>query len=308
MYIYKFKYEPHNEQLIKYEISCLLKQEATSDCLISNCKINPNRSYSINYRIDIMFKAHQIEQLMPQIKAANLYYEGFKIEFIDVNSDVLAYQTRINYCIQIADLIEGYGQMKDPQITFVVTMLNGEWYFGKLIRNDRSFEYLQTKLHTYSHSMSCELSRTVVNIACGQQHPTLIDPCCGIGTVVAEAKHMGYEIDGNELNWQIWNKAQENMQDLGLNVQIRHGDMHEINKQYDVSILDIPYGLMSKTSHELQTGLIAKCYEISNKLILIANEESTPLIEQTKWKIHHKLNVPKANYKFTRYVYVLYKS
>lgn len=307
MYIYKYKFEPHNEQLIKYEMSCLFNQVGMDDYLISDYQLNPNRSYSINYRIDIMCSGDSVDYLISQIEQLRLYYEGFKIEFIDVKSDIMEYQTRIDYCIQIADLIDGYGQMKNPAITFVVTELEGVWYFGQLIRNDRSFEQLQTKLHTYSHSMSCELSRTVVNIACGQEQPTIIDPCCGIGTVLAEAAQMNFTIEGNELNWQIYHKAKENMNFLGLNVPITHGDMHDIVKLYDVSILDIPYGLMSKTSTELQTGLISKCYEISEKLILIANEDSLPLIANTKWKILTKIDVPKANYKFTRYVYVLTK-
>lgn len=307
MYIYKYKFEPHNEQLIKYEMSCLFNKVGADDCLISDYQLNPNRSYSINYRIDVMYSGESIDQLLSQIEQASLYYEGFKIEFIDVKSDVMEYRTRINYCIQIADLIDGYGQMQKPTITFVITFVSGVWYFGQLIRNERQFERLQTKLHTYSHSMSCELSRTIVNIACGQEQPQLIDPCCGIGTVLAEAADMNFAIEGNELNWQIYHKAQENISELGLKVPITHGDMHDITKQYDVSILDIPYGLMSKTSTELQTGLISKCYEISNKLILIANEDSLPLIANTKWKITKKIDVPKANYKFTRYVYVLTK-
>lgn len=308
MYIYKYKFEPHNEELIKYEMACLFNKVGTKDSLISDYKINPNRSYSINYRIDAMFSGSNVDELLPQIAAAQMSYEGFKIEFIDVKSSVLQYKTRIDYCIEIADLIGGYGQMKNPNITFVITELGGVWYFGELIRNDRNFERLQHKVHTYSHSMSCELSRTIVNIACGMKTPTIIDPCCGIGTVVIEAKEMGFDIEGNELNWLVYNKACENSKNLGLEIPITRGDMHDISKHYDVSILDIPYGLMSKTTSELQTGLIAKCYDISEKLILIANEDCMPLIANTGWKIEAKIDVPKANYKFTRYVYVLVKA
>lgn len=307
MYIYKYKFEPHNEQLIKYEISCLFGKLGTDDSLVSDYKLSPNRSYSINYRIDVMFAEASLEPLLSQIAEAELYYEGFKIEFIDVKSEVLEYRMRIDYCIAIADLIGGFGQMKNPTITFVVTLVDDVWYFGELIRNDRSFERLQTKVHTYSHSMSCELSRTIVNIACGQTSPSLIDPCAGIGTVLAEAADLGFKIEGNELNWLVYNKACENLAALNLEVPITHGDMHDITKHYDVSILDIPYGLMSDTTPELQTGLIAKCYQLSDKLVLVSNEDSLPLIAKTAWKLKHKIDVPKANYKFTRYIYVLEK-
>lgn len=307
MYIYKTKFEGHSEELIKYEMTSIFKQDVNDEFIITDYEVNPNRSYYLNYRIDIMASGDTVDEMLPTIKGLGLDYNGFKIEFIDVKSDVMAYNTRINYCRAIADLIEGYGQMKEPSITFVVTLIGDTWYFGKLIRNDRDFEKLQAKLHTYSHSMSCELSRTVVNIACGQSKPKLIDPCCGIGTVIAEAIDMGYEIEGTELNWLVFDKARSNLEKLGMPIVIKRQDMHEIETKYDVSILDIPYGLMSKTTAELQTGLISKCFDISDKLVLVSNEDASSLIANTKWSLRDKITIPKANYKFTRYVYILDK-
>ncbi len=307
MYIYKTKFEGHSEELIKYEMTSIFEQQVNDEFILSNYEVNPNRSYYLNYRIDILASGETVDQMLPTIKELKLDYEGFKIEFIDVKSDVMEYKTRINYCRAIADLIEGYGQMKDPMITFVVTLVDNVWYFGKLVRNDRDFEKLQGKLHTYSHSMSCELSRTVVNIAVGQSSPKLIDPCCGIGTVIAEALDMGYDIEGTELNWLVFDKARSNLEKLEMPIVINRQDMHDITKQYDVSILDIPYGLMSKTTTELQTGLISKCFDISNKLVLVSNEDASQLIANTKWTLKDKITIPKANYKFTRYVYILEK-
>lgn len=307
-YIYKYNYEPYEKDIVHFEMKALFDVEPCGDTILSDTHTNPNRSYHLNYRINIMCKGSSVDELLPDIDKMNLSYEGFKIEFIDVSSDVMEYKKRINYCITIADLFDGYGQMKDPNITFVVTQVDNVWYFGQLIRNDRSFERLQNKPHTYSHSMSCELSRTVVNIACGQDKPKLVDPCHGIGTVICEAVDLGYDIEGTELNWLVFDKARENLEAVGIDTKIiSQGDMHNISKSYDVSILDIPYGLMSKTTPELQTGLIEKCYQISNKLVLIANENCDSLINNTKWKIIDRIDVPKANYKFIRYVYILGK-
>lgn len=307
MHIYRYNYEPHSEELVKFEIGCIFGCSINTDFIVTDYLINPNRSYFLNYRIDVLCSGSSVDQIVQWVSNSGMNYEAFKIEFIDVKSDVMEYRTRIDYCIEIANSIDGYGQMKNPTITFVVTYVDGIWYFGELIRNDRSYERLHGKVHTYSHSMSCELSRTVVNIAVGQENPTLIDPCCGIGTVIAEAYDLGYDIEGTELNWLVYDKAKENLEALDIPANIQRQDMHDINNQYDVSILDIPYGLMSKTSVELQTGLIAKCFDISDKLVLISNEEAEHLIEATKWNISNKIKIPKANYMFERYVYILNK-
>lgn len=307
MYIYRYTCEKHNQELIKYEMNCIFGSEIDESFIFSNLELNPNRSYFINYRIDILTKAKVIENLVAEIGNLKLDYEAFKIEFIDVTRDVMEYRLRIDYCKQIADLIDGYGQMKNPRIRFVVTNVKGQWYFGKLVKNDRSFMRLQSKPNTYSHSMSCELSRTVVNIACGQDQPKLIDPCCGVGTVICEALDLDYNIYGTELNWLVFDKCRANLKALNMPQVIKRQDMHDITGSYDVSILDIPYGLMSKTSEALQAELISKCYQISNKLVLIANEESEHLIAHSKWIVMKKIEVPKSNYKFTRYVYSLKK-
>lgn len=307
MYIYKTKFEDHSEELIKYEMESIFNQKIDNEFIITNYEVNPNRSYYLNYRIDVLASGKTVKEMLPAIKELNLDYDGFKIEFIDVTSDVMEYQTRIGYCRKIAELMSGYGQMKDPVITFAVTLVEDTWYFGELLRNDRDFEKLQGKPHTYSHSMSCELSRTVVNIAVGQSSPKLIDPCCGIGTVIAEAIDMGYDIEGTEINWLVYDKARSNLESLNIPIVIERQDMHDIEKKYDVSILDIPYGLMSKTTTQLQTGLISKCFDISNKLVLVSNEDASELICNTKWSLKDKITIPKANYKFTRYVYILEK-
>ncbi len=307
MYIYKYKSEPHNNDVVQYEMSRIFNLEIQSQWIFSDQDINPNKSYYINYKIEILCEADSPDILVDRVAELKLKFEGFKIEFVDVKSSVLEYEKRIDYCIQLADQIEGYGQMKNPNVTFVVTKVNNCWYFGKLTRNDRSFENHQVKIHSYSHAMSCELSRTLVNILCGQESPRIIDPCCGIGTVLVEALDLGYQIVGTELIWSVAEKAKQNLQAIGMPDVVTNCDMHLINEQYDASILDIPYGLMSTTTPELQTGLITKCYEISNRLLLISNEEMTALIDQTKWKIKKVIKIPKVNSHFKRYVYILEK-
>ncbi len=307
MYIYKFKYEDHSETLVKYEMNRIFGVDIKSDYIMTKEDINLNKSYFLHHRIDVMVSRDSIDDLVKAIAARGLSYDGFKIEFIDVDSSIMEYRTRINYCIEIANVIGGFGVMRDPKYRFVVTFANDQWHFGALERNDRNFERLQTKPHTYSHSMSCELSRTLINILCGRDNPKIIDPCCGIGTVIAEALDLGYEIEGTELNYLVAEKCKENLQACNLQDVIENRDMHTIEKKYDVSILDIPYGLMSKTDANLQTGLIDNCYNISDKLLLVANEDCDPLIGATNWIIEKRLLVPKSNYKFTRYVYILVK-
>lgn len=307
MFIYKFTSEKYNKQLVEREMQAIFNLPINSEWIISEQDITPNKSYFLNYRIKVIANASCLENLAKLIKTQKLYFEDFKVEFIDVKSDILQYDMRINYCRLIADMIDGTCKMIKPSTKVVVTFVNGLWYAGILEKNDRSFETLQNKPHSYSHSLSAQLARTLVNILCAQNKPTIIDPCCGIGTVVIDALSQGYDITGTELVWLVANKAKQNLEHFNLNPVITCQDMHQIKTKYDLSILDLPYGLMSQTTPKLQTELITSCYNFSNQLMLITNEDSVDLIANTNWKISEMIEIPKANYMFTRYMYILVK-
>lgn len=308
-YLYRFNYMPQNKELAYYEMQAIFNEKINSDWILTTQNINPNKSYFLNYQIEVMNTGKTISELIASIKADELYYEAFKIEFVDVSDETLVYKERIQACIDISWVIDGYGVMKNPAMTFVVTQYNDLWYFGKLNRNDRSFLKNTDKPHSYSNAMTGELSRALVNIACGQnQDIKLLDPCCGIGTVVAEALSQGYDIVGRELNYDVATKAQANLEHLGFENVIRQQDMHTITEHYDVAIMDLPYGLFSTTSLELQAGLITKCHDLADKLLLVAMENSDELIANAHWKVQDKITVPKKdNGGFERYIYILVK-
>ncbi len=307
-YIYKYNSEKQDAELAKYEMQAIFEQDITSESFLSEFYVNPNKSYFINYQIEIMFNSTSLDELVKMIDDANLDYDQYKIEFINVKSNELPYKERLQYCIKIAHSIEGEGTVHNPLITLVVTKLENKWYFGKLNRNDRAFEDHQDKPHSYSNAMTTQISRALINIACGKRNDLrLLDPCCGIGTVVIEALSQNYDITGRELNSLVAEKAQQNLLALGFENVIKCQDMHTITEKYDVAIMDLPYGIMSVTNVELQTGLVTKAYNLADRLLLVANEPSEHLIADTKWNIKDIISIPKATGYFKRYIYVLNK-
>ena len=63
---------------------------------------------------------------------------------------------------------------------------------------------------------------------------TLIDPCCGVGTVVIEALDLGIKVKGCEISKQMAYNARENVEFLGYpRDTIVCYDMHKIKDKYD---------------------------------------------------------------------------
>ena len=85
----------------------------------------------------------------------------------------------------------------------------------------------------YSNSINIRTARALINIAIKDNRSlTLVDPCCGVGTVVIEALSMGIHIKAYELNESIAENAQRNIEFFGYDNVVAHGNMHNINEVY----------------------------------------------------------------------------
>ncbi|MEG1099852.1 TRM11 family SAM-dependent methyltransferase, partial [Cetobacterium sp.] len=130
----------------------------------------------------------------------------------------------------------------------------------------------------------------------------LIDPCCGVGTVIIEALSMGIDITGYEINRSVTNNANVNLEYYGYNKIVVNDDMHNIKDNFDSAILDIPYGLFSHITKEEQLGLIKKIRQISKRLIMVSFEDLEGMILESNFKISDRCILSKGS--FQRYIYI----
>ena len=76
--------------------------------------------------------------------------------------------------------------------------------------------------------------------------------------------------------------------------------MHAIKDNFDVAIVDIPYGLFSPITLQEQIDIINTSRRISKKLVLITFEDMDNLVERAGFNILDKCCVTKNNFK--RYI------
>ena len=158
--------------------------------------------------------------------------------------------------------------------------------------------------HTsYSNSLSGRIARALVNIAvCDNLNTKLIDPCCGVGTVVIEGLSMGIDVKGVELRLPVAKDAKKNLKFFGYDDCITCKDMRHIKEKYDAAIIDLPYGLFTPTTLKEQTDIINYSRNITNKLVLITFEDMDEYIKSAGFNIIESSFVCKG--KFKRFVRV----
>ncbi|MGL4382523.1 MAG: TRM11 family SAM-dependent methyltransferase, partial [Bacilli bacterium] len=255
-------------------------------------------------RLDILFQAPTINLLCHKLVLNKPVYESFKVSYLKQSEDQESYHQILSYIKDIASNIKGNGVMRDFKVEFGLIYLNKIWYLGLLKRNDNKWHTHDQKPHSFSNALSIRYSKALVNIAAKQSMTTkIIDPCCGIGSVVLEGLSMNLDIRGSDISAKNTVKAQANLKYFGYNQdKIIQGDIHDITEYYDVAIIDLPYGLYAYTTIELQEGIINKATLLAQEVILITHQAMNDYLS-ANYLIIKEATIYKASFK--RYIYII---
>lgn len=281
----------------------LFGKDLTKKYFFSSRKIDPSRSPFIKLRITLLHTAPSLEELVQILTDEKMTCNNFKFARFTIEEGQLDYATWIQSVTELGNVIQGEVDMKNPSIQLGVTQVDGLWIFGIYEKNENPWEKLNPKPYTNSNSLETRTARAIVNIAIGEQvQASLVDPCCGIGTVVLEALSLGVNVTGYEISWIIANQAMQNVSCFGYEPCIVHETMHRITELYDVAILDLPYGLFSHVNHSQQKAIITSSRRITKKLVIITFVDMDEDIASAGFTIVDRCTVNKGS--FVRYVRV----
>ncbi|RKJ09581.1 RNA methyltransferase, partial [Butyricicoccus sp. 1XD8-22] len=139
---------------------------------------------------------------------------------------------------------------------------------------------------SYSTALNTRMARAIANIAV--PHPKgirVIDPLCGIGTVLVEALSMGINIVGRDINPIVCDGSRENIAYFGLEGNVSKGPISEITEYYDVAIIDLPYNLATHISQEDQFDIIKHARRIADRVVIVTIENIDDKIQEEGFKI-----------------------
>lgn len=300
-YFYNIRYPIFEESLCNMEMKCLFNEVPIKKYFFSDIYVNPSRSPFIKEMISIIYKEDSLDDILEKITLNKISYDRFKVCYIKLEDEQIGYEERLKSVREIGLVIHGESEMHNPKIKLGIAKVNDEWIFGEYERNDYEWHIHDKKPYSYSNSLGLRVARALVNIGVGNNiNLKLIDPCCGVGTVVIEAISMGINTVGYEINSNISENAQKNLEFFGYDNVIINGNMHNIEKKYDVAIIDLPYGLFTPTTLKEQTDIINSARRIADKLVLVTFEDMDEHIIEAGFEIIDRCYVCKG--KFKRYI------
>jgi tRNA G10 N-methylase Trm11 len=305
-YFYLINFSQQEKELCQLEMKYIFNYVPEEKYILSDIDTNPTRSPFIKEKISILFSGNSIEELVEKVIENKIAYEDFKVIYLKSGNADVDYKERLKSVSAIGYVITGEPSIHNPKFIIGISKIKDRWILGIYDKNDFKWHIHDRKPYSYSNALSLKVAKSLVNIAVANNYNTkLVDPCCGIGTVVIEALDLGIDVKGYEINELIADNAQRNLEFFGFENVIKQKDMHTIKEMFDVAIIDMPYGIFTPTTTEQQNELIKSVAKFSKKLILVTITDMDEIIKEEKFNIVDKCSVNKNNFK--RYITVCEK-
>ncbi|NOV01804.1 TRM11 family SAM-dependent methyltransferase [Paenibacillus planticolens] len=320
-HVYIYACHEDEQELCQLELRTLLGAEAVlgAGYAVSARRVEPSRSPFLKLRLDVQFEAGSLPELASQVQTLTVRGSTFKVAFSETDTPV-SYDRQRDVEREIGRHLRGKAEMRKPEQWFAVTELGGRWLFGDGVYGEAVWLQHQQKPQNYSTALSTRVARAVVNIAVPvTEGARVIDPCCGIGTVLVEAMSMGIDIVGSDMNPLAVRGARVNLAHFGMPNVVTLADMRTLGLpepaaapapasasrsqiRYDALILDMPYNLCSKLPEDEQLQMLQSARRLTQRAVLITTEQIDPLIEQAGFRIAERCAVRKG--KFSRQIIV----
>lgn len=302
-YLYVLRYNIEESEMCALEIKRVFHKDSSLKYFITDQKEEVTRSLFTKSRLDIFLEADSFQELLTKIEEKEYKFHNYKAIYVQVEGFERTYEERCDLNREVGILIEGPYVMSDPDIWLGFTEIDGKWYFGQLHKNTQDWHKHDDMPHHFSTALPMRQARSIVNIAVGDDpSKKLVDPCCGVGTVILEACGLGFDIEGFEIHYPVKEGARKNVAYYGYNAPIKRMDMKDITKMYDTAIIDIPYGLYTAIEAEGQQEILDHARHICKEIVLVSNKDMSEELEKAGFKVIESAKVIKA--RFVRYILI----
>jgi tRNA (guanine10-N2)-dimethyltransferase len=301
LYFYTIKYPTFETQLCKMEMKYLFNVVPEEKFFFSNVYVAPSRSAFIKHCLLVMHSADSLEELAQLVLDKKIAYDDFKVRYVNLDDRSIPYDERRKIEYKIGYNVEGEADVHNPKTLLGVANVDGKWLLGLLEENQAEWNVHTIKPYNYSNALNVRVARALVNMAIGNNlELKMIDPCCGIGTVVIEALSMGIDIKGCELNPYIAENAQINLEHFGYRPVITNMSMHDVHEKFDAAVVDLPYGVFSPTTLQEQLDIISTARRLADKAVFITFEDMEEHFKSAGFKVMDKCQTNKGT--FIRYI------
>lgn len=292
--------QPGNE-LIAAECENLTggKPESDGVAICQRIDLIPRAAF-VQRGLRLIARAETLEALVTIVKEQTFPAENFRVELMRTGRAPLP--TRQEIILAIANALQTYPKLKAPQHRFLLLGRADGLYFGEIL-SESQHDY-QRHAHKPFHTSSAlpaQLARGMVNLASPPAR-TILDPCCGTGSILLEALALGLETYGYDYNWRMVNMARRNLAHFGYNGPVQYGDARQIQQLAEAVVTDLPYGHMHAMDNDMVRAILAHCASLAPLGVFAAGTDISSWLKEAGYTEIEVFRVKKRS-QFVRYIH-----
>ncbi|MCX7597821.1 MAG: hypothetical protein N2512_02990 [Armatimonadetes bacterium] len=263
------------------------------------CDISPAAYTRLCLRV--LAAAEDTETLISRVSELRLSAEGFAIEVVKVSPKPMVHSLEL--CRQLADVVAGAPDLDSPRVRYAVAATQGRCWFGQVMSMAcRNWHDSHARPGHFSNSLPVRMARALVNLVAAPGD-SLVDPCCGAGTVLIEAALVGVRAEGFDVSWPRVAQSRQNLSYFGLSVPVARADARRLEGRWDAAVADLPYGHTSMADDDLYADIVGNIAARVRRLVVVTGAEKSYLWNQMGLRMLGSARVPTSN--VIRHVYLL---
>lgn len=204
--------------------------------------------------------------------------ESFRVEVVRLGSGPHPGKTK---CIlAAANAIPARPNLSEPHKRYAVVSQPGKLWFGEFINEGtHSYRLHDSKPYRTSSSLPSRLARAVVNLV-SPPAQSILDPFCGIGSILLEAAALGLAAYGLDHNRKMVGMTRRNLAHFGYTAQADPGEAGRADRAVDAIVTDLPYGRLLEQDAAGLLPILKHLCGLAPQAIYIAEEKITPLLSE----------------------------
>ena len=266
---------------------------------ISEMCVDARRGAYLKSCTEVLFEATSVAELCAQIRAADLHADAFRVSIVKKPRNLQVSTTELGR--QIGGVIGGKPNLTKPKVVFPTVVTEERLWFGRLLsESDGAWQAHNQRPHVTSSSLPARLARGLVNLVADTPSTTdaeftLLEPCCGTGTIVISAAHLGIKTFGYDINPRMVGATTKNLAHFGLNAAVHLGDAREIRGEFSAIATDLPYGIALVKDTFRDAAILANLRHCAPKIGLIDIRDMRQPLADAGYRIEKIIPVPKQN-------------
>ncbi len=289
---------PGNE-LIAAECQALTGGIPGADGLASCWAIDRVRQAAyLSTGIRLVARGQDPQALASDLIQQNFVSDKFRIEFQSLSAG--GYSQSQEALLAVADAINGAPDLSHPQHRFLLIHTDKVMILGEvLVEAERTYKKHDEKPYRTSSSLPSQLARALVNLA--YPASSILDPCCGTGSILLEACATGVKAFGLDRNPKMAGMTRRNLIHFGYEASIQRGDAPCCSQAVEAVVTDLPYGRFLKHDEVNLKAILHQMATLAPLGIYLAEQDITTWLREAGYRQVEVFQVRKRA-GMTRYV------